>query len=126
MQKHHLWDIGKVKSIVADHSKPISFFCGGSQNCSKFVDLFDEVFILEVKDLDTIFRRIDERVARDPTDWGGKPEEKELVAQSHRTKEEIPKSGVVIDATAPLMHVVDEIIRQSDANQSTLVKSQKP
>jgi hypothetical protein len=32
------------------------------------VDLFDGVFVLEV-DLDTLNRRIDERVALDPTDW---------------------------------------------------------
>jgi hypothetical protein len=121
LQKHHLWDIDKVKSLVADRSKPISFFCGGSQNCSKFIDIFDGVFILEVEDLDTIYRRIDERVARDPTDWGGKPEERDLVARSHRTKEKIPKSGIIIDATAPLMHVVDAIIRQSDANKNTLM-----
>lgn len=34
-QEHHLWDIDKVKSVIADHSKAISFFCGGSRNFSK-------------------------------------------------------------------------------------------
>jgi hypothetical protein len=34
----------------------------------------------------------------------------------HRTKEGIPKNGSVVDATAPLAHVVDEILRRSDAN----------
>ena len=52
-----------------------------------------------------------ERVARDPTDWGGKPEEKELIARLHRTKEDIPSGGTVIDATQPLAGVVDEILR---------------
>ena len=65
-QEHHLWDIDKVKSVIADHSKAISFFCGGSRNFSKFIDLLDGVFVLEVDDLDTLYRRIDERVARDP------------------------------------------------------------
>ena len=114
-QEHHLWDIDKVKAVIADHSQAISFFCGGSRNFSKFMDLLDGVFILEVNDLDTLYRRLDERVARDPTDWGGKPEEKELVARLHRTKEDIPSSGIVIDATRPLVSVVDEILNHVHA-----------
>jgi thymidylate kinase len=110
-QEHHLWDIDKVKSVIADHSTAISFFCGGSRNFSTFIDLLDGVFVLEVDDLATLYRRIDERVARDPTDWGGRPEEKELVARLHRTKEDIPSSGIIIDATLPLVSVVDEILR---------------
>ncbi|HZJ22383.1 MAG TPA: AAA family ATPase [Anaerolineales bacterium] len=109
-QEHLLWDIDKVKSVIADHSKAISFFCGGSRNFSKFIDLLDGVFVLNVDDIETIYRRLDERVARDPTDFGGKPEEKELVARVHRTKEDIPSSGIIIDATQPLLSVVDEIL----------------
>lgn len=109
-QEHHLWGIDKVKSVIADRRQAISFFCGGSRNFSKFIDLLDGVFVLEVNDLDTLYQRLDERVARDPTDWGGKPEEKELVARLHRTKEDIPNSGIVIDATQPLVSVVDEIL----------------
>lgn len=48
----------------------------------------------------------------DPTDFGGKPEEKELVARLHRTKEDLPKNGISIDANAPLKSVVDEILKQ--------------
>ena len=110
-QKHLLWDIRKVKSAIADHRNAITFFCGGSRNFSKFINLLDGVFILDVADLDTIFERIDERVARDPSDWGGKPEERELVARVHRTKEDRPTSGIVIDAARPLADVVDEILR---------------
>jgi hypothetical protein len=110
-QEHLLWDIDKVKSVVADHSMAISFFCGGSRNFEKFIELFDGVFVLEVDDLDTLYRRLDERVARDPTDWGGTPAEKELVARLHRTKEDLPSGGIVIDATQPLGSVVDDILR---------------
>jgi thymidylate kinase len=73
------------------------------------------VFILEV-DLDTCLRRIDERVALDPTDWGGKPEEREIIARLHQTKEDIPSSGIVLDATQPLVSVVDEILRHVRAS----------
>lgn len=108
--KHHIWNIDKVKVVIADHSCEISFFCGGSRNSFRFINLLDGVFILEVDDLNTLYRRIDERVARDPTDFGGKPEEKEIIAQLHATKEGLPRAGIVIDSTAPLEHVVDEIL----------------
>ncbi len=110
-QEHLLWDVDKVKSVIADHSTAISFFCGGSRNVSTFIALFDGVFVLEVNDLDTLYRRLDARVARDPTDWGGTPAEKELVARLHRTKEDTPSGGIVIDATQPLGSVVDDILR---------------
>ena len=79
------------------------------QNFSTFVDLFDGVFILEV-DLDTLNRRLEKR----PEDeFGGKQTEREFVARLHQTKEDIPKNGIVIDATAPIAQVVDEIVRKA-------------
>jgi hypothetical protein len=33
-----------------------------------------------------------------------------------QTKEDTLKNGIVIDATAPIAQVVDEIVRQSEAN----------
>ncbi|MFI1018479.1 AAA family ATPase [Streptomyces sp. NPDC020965] len=107
----HIWDVEKVEAIVADKRTPVTLLCGGSRNFSKFTHLLDGVFVLEI-DLDTLIRRLDER----PDDeWGAKPEERELVLRLHRTKEDVPKDGISIDATAPLAHVVDEIIRQSGA-----------
>jgi broad-specificity NMP kinase len=113
--EHHIWHVDKVKALVANQDEAVTFFCGGSRNFSKFIDLFDGVFVLEV-DLDTLNRhtlnrRLDER----PDDeWdGGKPMERELIARLHQTKEDIPKNGIVIDATAPIAHVVDEILHQS-------------
>ena len=115
--EHHIWDVEKVNALVANQEEAVTFFCGGSRNFSKFIALFDGVFVLEV-DLDTLNRRLDERVALDPTDWGAKPTERELIARLHQTKEDIPKNGMIIDATAPLARVVDEILRQSDANNT--------
>lgn len=110
LSEHHIWDVENVKTLVANQDEAVTFFCGHSRNFPKFMDLFDGVFVLEI-DLDTMIRRIDERVALDPTDWGGKPEERELAVRLHQTKEDIPKNGIIIDATAPLSHVVDEILR---------------
>lgn len=100
-----------MKAIVSDQDEALTFFCGGSGNVAKYVDLFDGVFILEVTDLDEVLRRIDARVAVDPDDWGGRPEERDIIARLHRTKEEISRAGTVIDATAPIERVVDEILR---------------
>lgn len=110
---HHIWDIDKVRSLVADQCHSISFFCGGSRNFSRFMDVFDGIFILEI-DPDTLKRRLDERVALDPASWGGKPEEKELIARLRQTKEDIPANGIIIDATAPLERVVDEILSKCE------------
>jgi len=112
-----LWDVEKVKAFAANQDEAVTFFCGGTRNLAEFIELLDGVFILEV-DLDTCLRRIDERVALDPTDWGGKPAEREIIARLHQTKEDIPKSGIIIDATAPIARVVDEILRQSEANSA--------
>jgi hypothetical protein len=109
--EHHIWNVGKVKALVANQAEAVTFFCGSSRNVSKFIDLFDGVFVLEV-DLETLNRRIDERVALDPTDWGAKPAERELIARLHQTQEDIPQNGIIIDATAPLACVVDEIVHR--------------
>jgi hypothetical protein len=109
MSEHQIWDVEKVQAFVANQEEAVTFFCGGSRNFAKFIDLFDGVFVLEV-DSDTMNRRIDQRVALDPTDFGGKPEERELAVRLHQTKEGIPTTGIIINATAPLARVVDEIL----------------
>jgi hypothetical protein len=112
--EHHIWHVDKVKALVANQDAAVTFFCGGSRNFSRFLHIFDGVFVLDV-DLDTLNRRLDER----PDDeWGGgKPTERALIVQWHQTKEDIPKNGTIIDATAPIARVVDEIVRQSEAER---------
>lgn len=105
--EHHIWHVDKVKALIAKQDEAVTFFCGGSRNFSKFIDLFDGVFVLEI-DLDTLNRRLDERPKNE---WGGKQTERELIVRLHQTKEDIPKNGIIIDATAPIAHVVDEIVR---------------
>ncbi len=111
---HHLWHVDRVRAMVADQSERLTFFCGGSRNFSKFQDLFDGVFVLEI-DLDTLNRRLDQR----PEDeFGARQSERDLIVRLHRTKEDTPKNGIPIDATAPLAHVVDEIVREAKAIDS--------
>lgn len=109
MSEHQIWDVAKVKAHIADKQQPVTFFCGGSRNYSKFVDLLDGVFVLEV-DMETMNRRIDERVALDPTDFGGRPEERDLIARLFATKQDIPKNAVSIDTRVPIARVVDDIL----------------
>lgn len=90
-----------------------SGLCGGSRNFAKFIDLFNGVFVLEI-DTETLARRLDDR----PDDeWGGqgRQAERDLILRLHRTETDIPRGGIAIDATAPLAHVVDEILTLSGA-----------
>ena len=69
--------------------------------------------VLEV-DIDTLNRRL---VSRPENDWGGRSIERELIARLQATKEDVPKSGVVIDARAPIPRVVDEILSKCRQDQ---------
>jgi thymidylate kinase len=104
--KHHLWDVDKVKSLLADHRHPISFFCGGSRNFDKFIERFDGVLVLDV-DPDTLKRRL---AGRPDDEFGGKPAERDLVLRLQATQEDIPTNAMMIDAKAPLASVVDAIL----------------
>ncbi len=102
-----MWNVEKVRALAADHNHAATFFCGGSRNSDRFIDLFDEVFVLDI-DLDTLNRRL---AARPETEWGGTAEEGETFARyQHETKEGLPKNAIIFDATAPLASVVDEIL----------------
>ena len=105
IHSHHIWDVAKVTSVVADQSHPIAFFCGGSRNFDRFIDLFDAAFVLDI-DLATLNRRLDGR----PDEWGAKPDERALILRLHATKQDHPPNAIRIDATAPLAQVVDAIL----------------
>jgi gluconate kinase len=103
-----LWDVGKVRALVADHNHAVTFLCGGSRNVDRFIGLLDEVFVLEI-DLDTLNRRL---AARPETEWGGTAQEGESFARlQHATRVGLPVNAITIDATAPLASVVDDILR---------------
>jgi gluconate kinase len=102
----NIWDVEKVRSLAANQDDEATFFCGGSRNFKQFIDLFDEVFILDV-DAETLNERLD---SRPDDDWGKSTSEREFILRLHATKEDIPSRGIVIDATQPLVSVVDEIL----------------
>ena len=119
--EHHMWHVDKVKALVANQDEAVTFFCGGSRNFAMFIDLIDGVFVLEV-DLDTLNRRLDERPK---SEWGGRPAERELIRRLHQTKEDLPTNGISIDATAPVTHVVDEILNHCEASKQQAPPSRR-
>lgn len=102
-----IWDVEKIRTLVADQNHAATFFCGGSRNSNHFIGLFDEVFVLDI-DLATLNRRL---AARPENEWGGTASEGESFARfQHETKEGLPKNAIIIDATTPLSTVVDAIL----------------
>ena len=108
---HHVWRVDEVRAMAADRSHRLTFFCGGSRNVHRFVDVFDGVFVLTV-DLDTLVRRL---ATRSADEFGGRDDERDLVLRLHRTGEDTPADAITVDATAPLDRVVDEIVRRAEA-----------
>jgi gluconate kinase len=106
-----IWDVEKVRALVADQKHAATFFCGGSRNSDRFIGLFDDVFVLEI-DLDTLNRRL---AVRPENEWGGTASEGESFARlQHATKEGLPENAILIDATAPLSRVVDTILEHAN------------
>ena len=106
-----MWNVETVRALVADQTHAATFFCGGSRNSDRFIDLFDGVFVLEI-DLDTLNRRL---AARPENEWGGTASEGESFARlQHETKEGLPENAILIDATAPLSSVVDIILENAN------------
>ncbi len=104
--EHHIWDVDLVRAIAGDRRHGGSFFCGGSRNSGRFIDVFDQVFVLEI-DRNTLERRLSTRPS---SEWGGQPPERALILRLHETEEDVPSAAIRIDATSPIGQVVDEIL----------------
>ena len=102
----NLWDVDQVRRLAADQDDEATFFCGGSRNFAAFIDVFESVFVLDV-DADTLKQRL---ASRPDDEWGKSPSEREFILRLHATKEDLPATGIVIDATRPLVRVVDDIL----------------
>jgi len=103
--EYHIWDVDKVKQIIANKDDEVAFFCGGSRNFHKFIDLFDKIFVLDV-DTETLRKRLESREA---DDWGGNDKQKEFILRLHAANDTIPK-GITINTARPLNEVVDAIV----------------
>lgn len=114
LNKHWIWPVGKVKSLIADQTHTMTFFCGGSRNSEQFIELFDLVLVLDV-DLNTLKQRLSKR----PEDeFGGRAVEKELITKLHASQEDIPKNATHINAARPVSSVVDDILMICNARHN--------
>ena len=106
--EHWIWDLEKVRALVADRSHPTTFLCGGSRNAHRFLDRLDGVFVLEI-DRETLDRRLAER----PDDeWGGSARDGAAAARwEHAAGTGFPGRATVIDGTQPIARVVDAILQ---------------
>jgi dephospho-CoA kinase len=101
---HWIWPVHRVRAIAADTTHPVTFFCGGSRNFQKFLDVFDKVFVLDI-DVETLNRRLDGR----PDEPGFEPAERALVLHYHRSREYLP-AGIAIYTAKTVECVVDDIL----------------
>lgn len=104
--ENHIWDVERVRAIAADRTNTESFFCGGSRNFGRFIDVFDQIFVLRI-DRNTLQQRLSTRPS---SEWGGQPLEQALILRLHATAEDLPEPAVIIDATSPISRVVDDIL----------------
>lgn len=58
-----------------------------------------------------MIKRIEQRVAFDPTDFGATAEEMDLILELCTTQKDIPQGGVIIDSTQELDVIVKDILR---------------
>ncbi|SMQ65970.1 hypothetical protein SAMN06295905_1362 [Devosia lucknowensis] len=103
---HWIWPVETVRTLIADHTSAITFFCGHSANAAQFTSLFDAVFLLDV-DAQTLRTRL---MKRPEDEFGGKPIERDVVLSLHQTQDDLAGHAVRIDATAPITRVVDDIL----------------
>ncbi|GAB2578124.1 nucleoside kinase [Kribbella endophytica] len=103
--EHHIWNVPQVREIAASDTEEIAFFCGGSRNHSQFLDLFDQIFVLDV-DLETLKHRL---ALREADDWGGNDAQKAFILSLHPTRAGVPH-GTIINTNRPLPEVVDAIL----------------
>ena len=108
--EHWIWDVDEVRRLAADRAHPATFFCGGSRNHDRFLDVFDAVFLLEI-DAATLDSRL---ARRTDDDWDGPASVGEAnTRRVHGTREGLPRDGIRIDGTAPLTEVVDTILEHA-------------
>lgn len=113
---HWIWPVDRVRSLIGDHGRPMTFFCGHSANAWQFINRFDKTFVLAV-DPETL----QSRLARRPEDeFGGKLIERALISRLHASGEGLPENAELVDATPPVSEVVDNILSRCN------VKDRRP
>jgi hypothetical protein len=108
------WNHHKAVSELESPEPEVLFVCGSSRNRDRFLPYFTKVFNLRIDD-DTMRRRLQERTNND---FGKQPEEVEVMLRLNR-RDEKPAGAIDVDATQPLHHVVDELLRLANCRTPT-------
>lgn len=103
---HHIWDVQRLRDMIADHSKPRSFFCGGARNAARFIKAFDAVILLQI-DRDTLIERLSKRP---DGEFGSAPAERDLILILHATERDMPKNATRVDACQSIAGVIEDIL----------------
>ncbi len=109
-----MWDEQRAVSELESPEPEVLFVCGSSRNRDRFLPYFTKIFNLRI-DEDTMRRRLQERTNND---FGKQPEEVELMLRLNRSDER-PAGAIDVDATQPLHHVVDELLRLASCRTAT-------
>jgi adenylate kinase family enzyme len=113
--RHHSRDISReiIKELAAKAGNEPVFLCGDPENEEELQDLFTKIFALVV-DEGTLKYRL---ATRTNNPWGKLPHELEYSFAFREKWHSICRkfSYIMIDATRPTKHVVDQILEQVDA-----------
>ena len=101
-----MWDRQTALSVLESPEPDVVFVCGSGRNRDDFLRYFIKIFNLRIDD-DTMRRRLE---ARTEDDWPLGQEGVELMVELNRT-DRGPAGAIDVDATQPLNHVVDELLR---------------
>lgn len=103
-----LWDSAQVEKLISNATSDPVFFCGGAYNEKDFYDLFNLRFALHA-DSQTLVSRLR---SREPENWtDGSPALQKLLDWNSRFEAFSIKHGaILIDGTAPIDKVADEIL----------------
>jgi hypothetical protein len=64
ISKHWIWDVEKVKAYIASKDEAVTFYCGGSRNFSKFIDLLEKAHLPSSAPDQAIFAMLLDRLPR--------------------------------------------------------------
>src|SRR5919199_1115633 len=109
-----MWDEERAVSELERPEPEVLFVCGSSRNRDRFLRYFTKIFNLRIDD-DTMRRRLQERTNND---FGKSSEERERMLRLNRSDEK-PTGAIDVDASQPLHHVVDELLRLANCRSAT-------
>ena len=105
-----MWDRDRALRQLESPTPDVLFVCGSSRNRDDFLPHFVMVFNLRIDD-DTMRRRLE---ARTEDDWPLGSDGVALMLELNRRGEK-PAGAIDVDATQPLVAVVDELLRLAES-----------